>query len=179
MEEKEIKEIAEQLRCPSGEKGSQVATILEESNAYMVNQTINSLGKIKDLTLLELGPGNGYHLTNILENCQKAYTVEISDLMYQKIEKRFPNEISTGVLINLLGDGKTINIPNDTVDKAFTVNTIYFWSNPKKYLSEIGKCMKQGGDLFSQLKNSPFLDMGLNYMMKIKSRISARVQSSM
>ena len=104
MNDEDLKELAKQLRCPSGDIGGEVASAMEDTNSAMVNRAIDSMGDLNGLTLMELGPGNGHHLPRVLETCQLIYTVDISELMYDCINTNFASAISEEKLINLLGD---------------------------------------------------------------------------
>ncbi len=164
----ELKEIAKQLRCPSGIKGDEVSEIMEETNSSMILTTIEHLDlKMGDI-LFELGPGNGYHLGELIEKCKQVYAVDISKLMIEKIKSRYKKEIEEKKLIPLVGDGKNINISKGAIDKGFTVNTIYFWEEPKRYLCEISECFRPGGEFIITyahkrfIETMPFTQYGFN-----------------
>ena len=156
--EKEVKEIAAQLRCPFGDEGVQIASLMENTNSSMINVTIERLDLKKDDVLLELGPGNGFHLERILEQCRQVFTVDISELMISNISRKYKKFIDEERLKNFLGDGRKIPISREIIDKAFTVNTIYFWKEPKDYLNEIGKCMRSGGELYITYAHKKFME---------------------
>ncbi|MDA8792157.1 class I SAM-dependent methyltransferase [Bacteriovoracaceae bacterium] len=158
MTQKELKELASQLRCPSGRYGDEIASAMEDTNSMMVKTTISQLGDIDGKTLLELGPGNGYHLKRLLEKSKKMFTVDISKLMKKKIDEKYHTQINEGKLISILGNGERISIPKNTIDKGFSINTIYFWKNPKDYLNEIAQCFKDGGEFFLAYAHKRYIE---------------------
>jgi SAM-dependent methyltransferase len=81
-------------------------------------------------------------------------------------EKINQNFITKGKVHFQLTDGVTLPFGDDRFDKIFTVNTIYFWTNPSEYLNEIKRILKPNGTLaicFADknfMKNLPFTPHG-------------------
>lgn len=154
----DLKELAKQLRCPSGDKGQEIGLIMEETNASMIHATLDLLNLDQNDTLLELGPGNGYHLEKLTSLCKQVYVIDISKLMIEKIVERYPQDINNGKLITLLGDGTKIDLNDHIIDKGFTVNTLYFWQNPKEYLRNIARCFRENGEFFITFAHKDFME---------------------
>jgi ubiquinone/menaquinone biosynthesis C-methylase UbiE len=145
--EDELKEIASQLNHPNGIKGIEIGNMMSETNAVMTSSTIDSLLISNNDYVLELGPGNGSHLSQILNKCAtvKYVGLEISELMQKEAIKINQNYIDHHQATFYLYNGKIIPFANDTFDKVMTVNTIYFWQNPNEFIKEIYRVTKPNG----------------------------------
>lgn len=167
----ELIALASQLRCPEGTKGIEVAEIMNETNIKMTIHSIDRLNISDNDNILELGHGNCGHLEYILEQRTnlKYYGLETSELMNteaQRINRPFVENKQASFHVY---DGFTIPFSDNYFDKILTVNTIYFWTEPKFLLSELQRIMKPNGKLnitFTQekfMKQLPFTQFGFNF----------------
>ncbi|MBK9048006.1 MAG: hypothetical protein IPL74_15450 [Bacteroidetes bacterium] len=58
----QIREIAAQLRNPTGEKGIEMGHIMNEANVAMIDHTFETLQPVSGESILEIGHGNAHHL---------------------------------------------------------------------------------------------------------------------
>lgn len=163
----EWKEMASQLRQPNGARGIEVANMMNETNIRMTYHAIHRLQLREGDRILELGHGNGAHLGYLLEQREGLTYVglDISDLMNaeaQRINRTFV--VSNRASFHLY-DGSHIPFPENYFDRIFTVNTIYFWSDPRLLLSELYRVLRPNGilnitlapkDFMKQLPFTPF-----------------------
>jgi SAM-dependent methyltransferase len=156
--DKEAKELAEQLRCPTGEKGDEVGALMEETNSSMIKATTSLLNLKENSSILEIGPGNGHHLQDLLNGQRQFHLVDISQLMIDRIKENYSEQIASKQIFPILSDGEIINIKDGIIDIGFTVNTLYFWKNPKKYLTEIAQCFKAKGEFFITFAHKRFIE---------------------
>lgn len=147
MENKGIKELAEQLRKPSGEKGKEIAGMMNETNIGMTLHSIENLNLSSGNLVMEIGHGNAGHLKYLLELAhQLQYTgYDISELMNSEAKELNQEFIKNHQAEFRLYDGENFPDKDGKFDKIFTVNTIYFWKNPAKMLSEIYRILKPDG----------------------------------
>lgn len=146
LSESELEQMAQQLRCPDGENGIEVAEMMNYTNSNIITKAITSL-QIKDNDIiLEIGPGNGNHVKDIVSKGNNiSYNgVDISETMIAEAGRINGGLADVGFT---LSDGDTIPFEDNYFDKVFTVNTIYFWKNPKNYAKEIYRVLKPGGML--------------------------------
>ncbi len=161
----ELLEIEKQLSYPEGESGLKIAENMNESNIQMTISTIDSLNIIDGNILLEIGHGNCGHLNKIFDQTKNIQYIglEISDTMKNEAERRNQELIKEYDINFLLYDGIQLPFSNDSIDKIFTVNTLYFWKNPTHFLNEIYRVLRIGGQLvltFAQkefMKKLPFV----------------------
>jgi len=166
--EQDLKNIAKQLSCPEGEQGIKTGAMMHASNIGMTSCAIDALDLQNQETVLELGHGNGAHIDQLLSKAQNLqyFGADISATIIAEAEKINQDSITKGKVHFQLTDGITLPFENNRFDKIFTVNTIYFWTNPSQYLNEIKRVLKPGGTLsicFADktfMQNLPFTPYG-------------------
>ncbi|MBE5317843.1 methyltransferase domain-containing protein [Pedobacter sp. MR2016-19] len=166
--EEELNNIAKQLSCPEGEHGIKTGEMMHASNLGMTSSAINALNLQNHDIVLEIGHGNGGHIAQLLSKAEnlRYYGADISETIIVEAEKINQDFVDKGTVHFELTDGVTLPFENNQFDKIFTVNTIYFWSNPSKYLNEIKRTLKPNGILalcFADktfMQNLPFTSYG-------------------
>lgn len=166
----DLKELAKQLGNPEGKIGIEVANMMNTTNIGMTKHTITSLNLNTNDVVLELGHGNCGHLPFLMNQAEnlKYFGLEISELMQQEAIKSNQNYIENNSAEFELYNGTEIPFDNESFDKIFTVNTLYFWQNPNLLLNEIYRVLKANG-IFSLtfadksfMEKLPFTNFGFN-----------------
>jgi len=147
MKKEELQAIASQLKHPKGEKGIEMANMMHETNINMTRHSVQNLNIKAGNAILELGHGNAGHVEFIFEQAEnlKYYGLEMSELMFQEARQINRNFVSQKQAFFSLYDGNDIQFQDNYFDKIFTVNTIYFWQNPEKFVLEIYRVLKEKG----------------------------------
>jgi len=169
MNSQKLKEIAKQLQQPNGDKGIEIANMMHETNINMTLHAIKHIAIEANDVVLELGHGNGKHITYLLQLQQKItfYGLETSELMYKEA-KINTSEFADKQAFFHLYDGVKTPFTDDFFDKIFTVNTLYFWEDPVVMLNELYRIIKPNGILaitFAQeefMKTLPFTQFHFN-----------------
>ncbi len=183
MENEELQALAAQLRFPHGSKGIQVSDMMHESNAHMIRQTINSLELLSNEEVLELGHGNAGHLHYLfeIEKSAQYYGLEISELMHTEAKQINKSFVAQKQAFFFMYEGMEMPFGNDYFDKGYTVNTIYFWAEPVKMLTEIHRVIKPEGIFsigFAQksfMEQLPFTQFGFTlYDTKMIAELVAK-----
>ena len=162
----EPQDLSEQLRCPKGKMGKELGHIMWDSNKNMVERAISALKITKRNRILEIGPGNGQHLGEILGRGldTRYFGLDISETMIaeaKQINKKF---IEGRKALFELYDGKCIPFVHNFFDRILTVNTIYFWDTPELFLNELYRVLKPGGIIVitfvhaNTMRSLPFVD---------------------
>ncbi len=144
-----FKEVAAQLRKPTGEFGYEVAQKMNESNREM-NLTIIAALDIKEgNNVLEVGMGNGFFIKDILSKADGINYVgcDYSQDMIKLASTLNSKFINTGQASFHQSEAHHLPVDNDSIDHLFTVNTIYFWDDIPSILSEFKRVLKKYGTL--------------------------------
>jgi SAM-dependent methyltransferase len=121
--------------------------MMNESNIGMTRHSIDRLNILEMDHILELGHGNCSHLPYLLklQDSLKYSGLEMSELMNNEALRINKAYSKTKQALFYLYDGVNIPFLNNSFDKIFTVNTIYFWINPEFLLLELYRVLKQNG----------------------------------
>lgn len=168
LSEQELKELASQLSHPKGENGIATAKSMNVANDNMIRNVINQIDIFDDINILEIGPGNGLHIKYLFEkNPNINYLgIDISELMVKEATELNSEFANNGKAIFELTDGEIIEKLDDSINAIFTVNTLYFWKNPKEYLQELFRVLKIDGQFIlgfipkSTMEKIPFTKYG-------------------
>lgn len=147
MNDNLIQKLAKQLRCPEDSEGIKLGHTMNMTNLRLVLNAIQHLNIQPHDNILELGQGNGGHLAYIFTLADDIhYTgLEISKTMHEESISFNQAYCNIGLANFYLYDGKNIPINEPSFNKAFTVNTIYFWDEPHILLEAIAKVLKKDG----------------------------------
>ncbi|OUY06802.1 SAM-dependent methyltransferase [Acinetobacter populi] len=142
-----VKEIAAQLRNPQGQKGIEMAEMMNQTNIAMTLHSIACLDIEPHQSILELGHGNCGHLAHLLAQQEGLhYTgLEISALMQQEAIRLNQSFMTQKQAEFLLYDGLNLNFAEQQFDRIFSVNTLYFWQQPVALLNELYRVLKPHG----------------------------------
>nr|WP_293301462.1 class I SAM-dependent methyltransferase [Allomuricauda sp.] len=160
------KRLSQQLQCPTGEEGRELAQSMFESNKGMILDSLFSL-KIKEKNrILELGPGNGAHLPLLFGRASglKYFGLDVSKDMEDEAKKNNESFITDNRALFAHYDGESIPYVHNFFDRILTVNTIYFWERPKAFLNELHRVLKWDGICVitfvegNFMKKLPFVD---------------------
>jgi ubiquinone/menaquinone biosynthesis C-methylase UbiE len=159
MKQEELQAIASQLKHPTGEKGIEMGNMMNETNINMTRHSIQNLQIEAGNKILELGHGNAGHVQFIFEQAEniKYYGLEMSELMFQEARQINRNYVSQKQAFFSIYDGNTIPFEDNSFNKVFTVNTIYFWQEPEKLLSEIYRVLLPKGILCITFAEESFM----------------------
>jgi SAM-dependent methyltransferase len=151
MEQPDFKQIAEQLRRPTGQDGIITAERMSVNNGGMIKKCIDHLN-IKDQgKILEIGPGGGLHVPYLFEKAnQITYTgADISDTMVTLAKEQNATFVANGVAsfvqVELKNGCAVLPFTDNSFDGIFTVNTLYFWDDARAQAREICRILKPEG----------------------------------
>lgn len=100
-------------------------------------------------TIADIGAGSGYHVFKMAPMAQNGlvYAVDIQDEMLAELQKQ--KERSTNKNIALVkGSEKSINLPENSVDKILLVDVYHEFSYPIEIIASIKKALRPNGKLF-------------------------------
>ena len=98
--------------------------------------------------VLEVGFGGGALLRSILLSTSgEVFGVDHSPDMVARARSRFARELRRGRLRLYQAPAERLPLPDAAMDKAASVNSLYFWPDPEAALGELARVVKPGGSL--------------------------------
>lgn len=174
MNEEILKAIANQLRQPSGEYAIEVGEKMNQGNLKINLHTIEALQLTAGDDVLEIGMGNGFFVKNILsiDNTIKYSGCDFSQPMIDEASRRNNEFVETRRAQFYFSSADQLPFEDKSFNKVFSVNTLYFWDNPKLILTEISRVLKPQGQVFISIrpkaimKYYPFVKFGFQMYAK-------------
>ncbi|MGZ8999448.1 MAG: class I SAM-dependent methyltransferase [Allosphingosinicella sp.] len=138
--------LAAQFARPSGRLGRFViGPWLDRISRKMNRLVIDQLDIQPSEDVLEVGFGGGALLAELLKRTSgQVVGVDLSPEMVARARRRF------GSLNNLAlveGSAQRLPLPSASVDKACSVNSLYFWLDPDAAMAEFARVIRPGGQL--------------------------------
>lgn len=157
--------IAQQLSHPTGELGYLIAERMNEANAFMT-RTVYSMMKISpESRVLEIGFGNGKLLPLLLNRVPNGQVtgLDISEDMISAAKDHNDRYIRAGTLEILYGSVSAIPCADATFDAVCSMNTLYFWEDPRSDLREVARVMKPGALLYLGIRSRQSMEQHLPF----------------
>jgi len=116
----------------------------ENTSKLLNNMEIKSTDVIADI-----GAGSGYHVFKMAPKAKKGliYAVDIQEEMLQAIrEKKLKEGIENIELVK--GTEKTVNLPENSIDKLLMVDVYHEFSFPIEMMASIKSALKPDGKIY-------------------------------
>jgi arsenite methyltransferase len=139
-----------QLARPSGLFGRLfTARWLEKANVGMNSLTLDALALGPADRLLDVGFGSGYLLEQVLAKrlCDTVAGLDVSRSMVDHASRRLRSYIKAGRARISHGDIDAIPFADGEFTRLCSVNTLYFWQDPRRALAECRRVLTAGGRL--------------------------------
>ena len=145
--EEQVKELAAQLRKPSGKEGLKTGAWMSEGNESLIRQVYRQMKRYPSESVLEIGFGNGrYNQILLTENENRFMAgIDYSEEMVSIAMKNNIHDIQRGAMELQIASTDHIPYPASTFDQVCSSNTIYFWDKPAEVLKEIHRVLKPSG----------------------------------
>lgn len=158
------KQIADQLRKPSGKLGKVVGEKMNVSNAGLYDFVLDLMDLKEADSILEIGFGNGLFFEKIFS---KAKNIKVSGIDYSQTMLKLARQlnhkwIEKGKLNLDLGDCEVLPYKEKSFEKVFCINVVYFWNNPVDNLMEIHRVLKPGGKFYTGIRDKDSMKL-LNF----------------
>ncbi|HEY3372056.1 MAG TPA: class I SAM-dependent methyltransferase [Prolixibacteraceae bacterium] len=146
-----FRSLGEQLRKPSGAFGQLVSKMMDARNREFYENIIRDLDLQAGDKIFEIGFGTGLGIELIANHPSVLGVgcsidgIDLSELMVQNATKRNQMLIDQGLVHLQCGDFFTAVFDDESYDKIFCVNVIYFWSNLYKIFKKIHSMLNQDG----------------------------------
>ena len=158
--------IGSQFGNPRGFVGKVCCVIMNVINRAMYINTVSLIDVGKGQKVLDIGYGNGYLLQQLnKKQSLDLYGVDISEDMQIAATKRNRKASNEGRLHLEVGDCCNLQYEDNTFAAVSSINTVYFWDDIVKGLSEIRRVMIPGAYFYNVVYTKEWLDM-LRYTEK-------------
>ena len=98
--------------------------------------------------VLEVGFGGGDLIEWVLAATNAEIVgVDVSDAMLKRGRRRFATEVANGRLRLLEGTVEALPIEDSSIDRAYSVNSLYFWPDAAVAMAEFARVLRPGGRL--------------------------------
>jgi len=116
----------------------------ENTSILLKNMNIRSTDIIADI-----GAGSGYHVFKMAPMANKGtiYAVDIQDEMLEALRTKKEAQNIQNIKI-IKGSEKSVNLPENSVDKVLMVDVYHEFNYPKEMIASIKKALKPKGELF-------------------------------
>jgi SAM-dependent methyltransferase len=141
--------LARQFARPRGVAGRWVfGAWLDRTSPGMNLMALRLLAIGSHDRVLEVGFGGGGLFQRILAaRPAAAFGVDISEEMVARACRRFRRQINEGRARILLGSAERLPLDDSSIDKACSLNSIYFWTDPAAAMQEFARVLRPGGAL--------------------------------
>ena len=139
--------LGRQLNHPKGLFGLVIGRFMNNHNRLMYSDVYQLLKLSSNDNVLEIGFGNGAFVKELVTKIDPGEYcgIDISDTMISSATRKNSALIKSGKV--KLSKANVILLPfkDQTFDKVFTLNTIYFWEDPQRVMLEIKRVLKPNG----------------------------------
>lgn len=141
---------SKQARKPSGIYGRFfMSRVFEKGNIEVNALLYDTLSIEPDDHVLEIGFGTGLLINRLARKIENGLIegIDFSKSMVAMAEKKNKKYINAGKVKLHTGDFDEAVFDENYFDKIFTVNTVYFWKEPKSTIARLYRILKPGGKL--------------------------------
>jgi cyclopropane fatty-acyl-phospholipid synthase-like methyltransferase len=140
--------IGNQFKRPEGLMGRLVSFLMKRGNLLAYVNLIKELEIRQGDKILEIGYGHGIGIDMICSEHNCFVTgIDFSELMFKEANERNQQHIADKKVNLNFGDYLSFINENESFDKIFFINVIYFWDNLSKPFLKIRKELKEDGML--------------------------------
>lgn len=141
--------LAQQARRPSGLLGRLFGMGMGRINRGVNDWVIAQLGVQPRHTVLEIGFGPGKAIQQVERQLTtgRVYGIDMSSTMLAQATKLNRQAIVQGKVDLRAGTASQLPFPEQTFDRIFCVNVMYFWPEPQQELREMFRVTREGGQV--------------------------------
>lgn len=134
---------------PRGDAGMQMLQRMNRSHYEMTGWALEKLGVQPGETVIDIGCGGGMTVKRLcaLAAGGRVVGVDYSDVSVAASKALNESEIGDGTAEILAASVEALPFPDETFDRAITVESFYFWPDQGENLKEVYRILKRGGTL--------------------------------
>ncbi|MCY7309614.1 MAG: class I SAM-dependent methyltransferase [Chitinophagaceae bacterium] len=166
-----FKMMAKQLRRPSGMMGGKVGSMMNKANEFLYDFTLDVMQPANNDAILEIGFGNGKFFDKMFSKAEgvKITGLDFSETMLYAAKENNKEAVANGKLSLQFGSSDKLPFPDNSFDKIFCINVVYFWDEPIVHLKEMQRVLKPGGRFYATVRTKesmlkmPFTKYGFSF----------------
>ena len=145
--------LSRQLSHPSGATGKVVARVMNRGNRKLNDNAIARLDIQPGARVLDLGFGGGLTFALLWDRGATVIGIDRAGEMVAAAQARYADALADGQLELHEGDVGQLPLADGTVDRALTVNTVYFWLDLRAAFGELRRVLAPGGRLVVAIRD--------------------------
>lgn len=154
------KAMARQLRKPGGAMGKKVGLMMNKANESLYDFTLDTMQLVPGERVLEIGFGNGKFFSKLFSKAADLHIsgLDFSATMVQSARMNNKQVIKENNLALIQGSSSDMPFADNSFDKIYCINVVYFWDEPPLHLKEIKRVLKPGGLFFATIRTKESMD---------------------
>lgn len=153
------KYISSQFKNPRGLGGAIISIVQNVVNKAMYKKAVSLVNLQSNEKVLDIGYGNGHLLKRIYKKKPvDLYGIDISDDAKEMATKKNRKAVAANQLHLSVGDCCDLPYEDNMFAAVTSINTIYFWSDTVKGLSEIRRTLKEGKSFYNVVYTKEYLN---------------------
>ncbi len=138
--------ISKQFSNPAGIGGRLVSFVMNRQNRPLYEETMRFIAPSDADSVLDIGCGNGYVLKLLAQRYNCAFTgIDPSGSILSEAARRCREFVRTGRMTFLRRDVNAMPFADNAFSIAYTINTVYFWEDLHRAMTEIRRVLKPDG----------------------------------
>jgi SAM-dependent methyltransferase len=148
------KMMARQLRKPGGVAGIKTGKMMNKANGFLYEFTLDTMQPAANDSILEIGFGNGKFFNTVFARADNLHIsgLDFSFTMVNAARENNRDLIDKDKLVLTQGSSNQMPFADNSFNKIFCINVIYFWDDPAQHLQEIKRVLKPRGQFFASIR---------------------------
>ena len=144
--------IAKYFANPKGFGGSAISFVMNRRNRPLYEETGRLLSPSGADCVLDIGCGNGFVMNLLARRYGATFVgIDLSSAIIQTALRRNRKLVESGQMRFECRDVSALSLPQASFDKAYSINTVYFWAGLNTPMREIWRVLKPGGVFINTL----------------------------
>ncbi|WP_290536477.1 class I SAM-dependent methyltransferase [Alcanivorax sp.] len=146
------KQLAAQLRCPSGDEGALVADNMNRHNQPIIAASYQALSPSAGDHIVEVGPGTAGYLSDLMAMADDLHYTGLDQSPDMVAQAQHHHDHQEQVRF-VEGDLHDPPLAPGSADHVVAINVVYFWNPLLPALAALRKLLRPGGQLCLGLRD--------------------------